>query len=183
MPYTWTPPVTWVATDVPDYTDMNDISENLRFLHTKDRVHVYDSVDQSIGNAGWELMTWDSEEYDNNDMHSTSSTTARLSCKSDGLYLVEFKIAFASNTTGVRRVMLRKNSAGSDSGGSTLGTWNEDALTGQQTTVSGGRGVVLNTGGSPNDYIECFVWQDSGAALNVVAGASTSFVQMMQITG
>ena len=182
MGYTWTAPVTWGASDTPDHNDMNDISENLRFLHTKDRVHVYDSADQSISNATWELMTWDSEDYDNNTMHSTASNTGRLTCQSSGLYLVEFKIQWETNTTGERNVMLRKNSAGSDSGGTNLGSWNVAGISNDNTVVSGGRGVALNTGGA-NDYIELFVQQDSGGALSVKSGASVSFLQMMQITG
>jgi hypothetical protein len=182
MGYTWTAPKTWISTDVPTYTDFNDISENLRFLHTKDRVHAYDSADQNISNTTWELMTWDSEDYDNNTLHSTSSNTGRLTCQSSGLYLVEFKINWEVNTTGQRRVMLRKNSGGSDSGGTAQGTWYAEAIGTEQTTVAGGRGIVLNTGGS-NDYVELFVYQNSGGSLAVKSGASISYFQMMQITG
>lgn len=179
MGYTWTAPPTWIATDVVDHTDMNDISENLRFLHTKDRVGVYDSADQSISNATYELMTWDSEDYDNNGMHNNSSNTGRLTCQSDGLYLVEFKINFATDTNGNRRVMLRKNAAGSSAGGTNQGVWYETAIASDNTTVSGGRGIALNS----TDYVELFVYQDTGGALNVSSGASVSFFQMMQITG
>ena len=182
MAYTWTTPATWIAASTPDYNDMNDISENLRFLHTKDKVHAYRAANEAIANTTWELLNWTDESYDNNTMHDNATNNGRLSCKSDGLYLVEFKINWDSNTTGVRKVMMRLNSGGSDAGGTHLGTWIEDGIASNQTTVHGGRGVVMSTGGT-NDYVEFFGYQDSGGSLDIIAGANTSFVQMMQITG
>jgi hypothetical protein len=182
MPFTWTAPNTWLAGDTPDYNDMNEISENLRFLHTKDKVHAYRSTDEAVADSTWELLNWDSEDYDNNSMHSNVTNNGRLSCQSDGAYLVNFKVNFATNTTGIRRVMLRKNSGGSDSGGTHLGTWNEDGIATENTSVHGGRVVVLSTGGT-NDYVELFAYQTSGGSLDVKSGANVSYFQMMQLTG
>lgn len=182
MAFTWTAPKTWIATDTPTVGQLNDISEDLRFLRTKDKAHVYRTTNENLLDATWEVLNWTAESYDNNSMHNNAADTGRLSCQSDGLYFVEFKCNFDVNTTGVRKIMMRLNSGASDVGGTHLGTWNEDGIASNQTTVAGGRGVVMATGGT-NDYVELFGYQDSGAPLDIISGAATSFAQIIQITG
>lgn len=176
---TWTSPPTWIATDTPDFNDLNDLSENLRFLHTKDKVHAYLSANQAVTDSTWEEIDWDAEDYDSNAMHSNVSNHSRLVAPTDGAYFVEFKVNWAVETAGMRRVMLRKNANAVDSGGTHLGTWYQDGIATYQTTVAGGRLVVL----SATDYVEAFAYQTSGGGLDIESGANTSFMQMMQITG
>lgn len=184
MPYTWTAPPTWGPTDVPDENDLNDLMENLRFLRTKDRCHVYLTADENTAGAGtWEALLFDAEESDNNTMHSNVTNKSRVTVQTDGTYWVSFKVVFDSNGTGARKVMLRKNANASDTGGTTLGTWTVNNAGGSNPcSVTGSRLVPLSITGT-NDYIELFVSQDSGSTLAVRSGASVSYLQVVQYTG
>lgn len=174
----WTNPPTWGPTDTPDEDDLNELSANLVFLHTKDTASVYQSADESVLDSTWGTITWDSEHWDNNALHSGGSNT-RLACNSDGKYLVCFKINWEASTTGVRKVRLRKNSGGSESGGTALGEWSEDGIASNETTVDGTRICIMDA----TDYVELFHWQDSGAPLNIKSGTAASFFQIIQLTG
>jgi hypothetical protein len=90
-----------------------------------------------------------------------------------------FKAQFATNTTGVRRAMIRENAAGSSAGGTNRGTWNATGLASDPTTVSGSRLLRL----VDTDYVELFVYQDSGGALNVEMGSHETWLQLMQLAG
>lgn len=182
MAYTWTAPPTWTGTDVPTAAQLNDLSENLRFLRTKDRCHVYRNADQNVADSTWVLLTWNNEDFDNNTMHDNATNNSRVRCMSDGVYYVSFKVNFDTNTTGIRKVMLRKNSGGSDSGGTLLGTWTADGIGSDNTTVDASRIVPLNTGGT-NDYVELFGWQNSGGTIATKAGSDKTYLQVVQYTG
>ena len=56
-------------------------------------------------------MTWDSEDFDTDGFHSTSSNTSRITIPSGkgGKYLLVAQTTFASNATGVRIWKIFKN--------------------------------------------------------------------------
>jgi len=176
----WTSPRTWVAGETVTAAQLNEqIRDNLDFLHSKDHASAYDSTNQSLTDSTYENITFDSEHFDSNSMHNTSSTTSRIKCNSDGLYLAVFKVTFDTNTTGIRRVQLRENAAGSSAGGTARGVWNGPALSGENTIVAGSRLVRL----VDTDYVEIFAYQNSGGALDVVNGSSQTWLQLMQLAG
>lgn len=177
---TWTSPRTWVAGETVTAAQLNThLRDNLDFLHSKDHASAYDSTNQSLTDATYENVTFDSEHFDSNSMHSTASNTSRIKCNSDGLYLAVFKVTFDTNTTGIRRVQLRENAAGSSAGGTARGVWNGPALSGENTVVGGSRLLRLNN----TDYVEIFAYQDSTGALDVIAGSATTWFQLMQLAG
>ncbi len=176
----WTNPRTWVIAETATAAQLNThLRDNLDFLHTKDRVHVYRTANENCVDSTWELNNWTAEVFDNNTMHDNATNNSRLKCNSDGVYLVEFKINFVAETAGQRKVMLRRNSGGSDTGGTDQGTWTEDGIVTSATTVAGARLIALNN----TDYIETFSWQSSGSPLDISSGAEVTFVQMMQLAG
>ncbi len=177
---TWTTPRTWVTAETVTAAQLNNhVRDNLDFLHSKDRVHVYRAAAEGTIDSTWEPLNWTSESFDTNTMHDNATNNSRLKCNSDGVYLCVFKINFDSDTDGIRKAMIRKNAAGSDTGGTDLGTWVEDGLASGNTTVAGSRLVPMNS----TDYVELFAYQTAGNPLDVLSGAATSFFQLMQLAG
>lgn len=176
----WTTPRTWVAGETVTAAQLNaHIRDNLDFLHSKDHASAYQSTNQALTTSTYEAITFDSEHFDSNTMHSTSTATSRVKCNSDGLYLVVFKVQFETNTTGVRRIQLRENAAASSTGGTARGIWNGPGLTSEDTVIAGTRLLRLND----TDYVELFAWQSSGGNLDVESGNEKTWLQLMQLAG
>lgn len=176
----WTSPRTWVNGETVTHTLLNThIRDNLDFLHSKDHASVYQSSNQTLTDSTYAAITFDSEHFDSNSMHNNSSTTSRIKCNSDGLYLVVFKVQFAANTTGIRRVQIREKAAASSSGGTARGVWNGPGLTSEDTVIAGSRLLRL----VDTDYVELFAYQTSGGSLDVESGTEKTWFQLMQLAG
>jgi hypothetical protein len=106
------------------------------------------------------LLTFDSERFDTDTIHSTTTNTGRLTCHTAGKYVVIGNITFAGNATGQRTCVIVLN------GTTTIAQWNVNA-------VGGGLGGDMNVSAiwafAVNDYVELHVIQTSGGALNVLA--------------
>jgi hypothetical protein len=127
------------------------------------KAQVYHSTTQSLLNATYTAILFDSEDHDTFGMHSTSVNTSRLTIPAggDGIYLVGGAVFYDGNATGVRVARLRKNGT-TDIGSATLVA-----------------AVLSGTGAGPivqatclaslvaGDYVELLGYQDSGGALNV----------------
>jgi len=136
---------------------------------------VYNSANISTTNAAFTVLTFNSERYDTDDIHSTTTDTSRLTCKTAGKYLIVANVEFAAHTTGVRGVQIRLN-------GSTTAI--ADSL---YQATSGGYTTIINMSTicdlAVNDYVECHVYQNSGGALNVISRNYRSPQFMMQRIG
>lgn len=131
-------------------------------------VSVYNSAAQTISNATFTTVTFDSEWFDTDAFHSTSTNTSRLTVPAgfDGYYRVEAKLFFASNGTGSRIGNFRKNGADVDAGYL------------EQGAYSNGKNfmhffVVLNL--AAGDYMEVQIYQNSGGNLATDASAYSAF--------
>jgi hypothetical protein len=129
---------------------------------------VYKSAQQTLTNNTETALTFNTERFDTDTFHDTSTNTSRMTIPSGkaGYYLVIATVTFLTNSTPARAVTLRLNG-------------NEYAYLQQLEPVSNG-GTI--TGGSyiinlaVADYIEIFARQESGGNLNVGAtDLSTSF--------
>jgi hypothetical protein len=124
---------------------------------------LYKSVAQSIGNATATAVTFDSENFDVNGYHSTSTNTSRITIPSGkaGYYLISGSLGFGGNTTGIRISYLYKN-------GSLLNLpATIPAVVANDVRVSFNYTVNL----AVSDYIELFAYQNSGGSLNVSGDA------------
>ena len=121
--------------------------------------YIYKSTSQSISNNTATALTFDAESFDTDAYHSTSSNTSRITIPTGkgGKYQVNTTILFANSTTGVRRLEIWVNGA----------LYQQDSI-----AVSSSDGRIFMTLASvlslaAADYIEIYVFQSSGGALNV----------------
>ena len=117
---------------------------------------------QSVANATTVAATFDTEAFDTDGYHSTTTNTSRFTIPSgkDGKYLVLGRVTYVANSSGVRQGRLLKN-------GNLIGL-NTDTTPGsgggQNIEVSGIYSAVAG------DYFEVAYWQNSGGSLNSESG-------------
>ncbi len=121
-------------------------------------VSAYDSVGagQNISNTTYTALTYDSENYDTDAFHSTATNTSRLTIPAGkgGKYSVTAFVNWDNNSTGRRIVALYKNGVNTK----TLANETSSGYLGQLGAYT----IVLAVA----DYIEIFVYQDSGGTRN-----------------
>ena len=128
---------------------------------------VYHNANQTITHGVSTFLSFNSEHYDTDTIHDTSTNNGRLTCKTAGVYLFYASVRWAANTTGTRVLETLKN------GTSVLTQDNRNAATAFATGVSISKTVSL----AVNDYLEARVYQDSGGDLAVVASNGTTVQQ------
>lgn len=140
------------------------IKTNVNNLIVPPACRIYNSANLSIATATFTTLTFDSERYDTDTMHSTSSNTGRITFGTAGIYSIGCLVYWALNTTGIRTLRCMLN------GSTALGyvEWTAGAGTG------GGMNLAMDYAFAANDYIEFSVYQTSGGNLNVSAGGNYS---------
>lgn len=127
------------------------------------------SAVQSINNATDTAVIWNTSQRVTGAFSWTSGTNpSRISVTAAGSYIFNFSAAFAPNAAGGRAVWLSKN-------GVIAGSTNRYAVThsanngGAENWVASGSAIVEM---AVNDYVEVWVSQSSGGALNVIGNAA-----------
>lgn len=121
------------------------------------QARVFNSTAISVANATLVVLTFDSERWDNGDLHSTATNTGRLTAPITGLYHIGACVTWAANVTGLRYASLRLN------GTTTIVEEGFQAA----TTADGSRNNPCTTYQlAAGDYVEVVVFQRSGVALN-----------------
>lgn len=123
------------------------------------------SANQSIANGTITTVLFDTETKDTDSYHSTVSNTGRITIPNTGVYLVEYMITFAANTTGQRYGWIALN-------GSTSNRFDGYVLTSASSSDSTAIGGCAIMSLALNDYVETMCFQNSGGALNVSGGAT-----------
>ena len=188
----WTSPRTWASSTLAAAdlnTDLRDNTKNLDerlTLHgitsesslnkvkmAKVGCHLGGTGAQSISDSTDTTLTWDSETYDTDAFHSTSSNTNRITIPSglDGVYLVVLSVRFAASATGDRRAWV-ENSAGT-------------VLARVMARATAASFTQLNLSfmweAAAADYFSARVYQSSGGALDVDKSVATVFFQAHRI--
>lgn len=123
---------------------------------------------QSIPNNANTLITWDTEEFDNDQMFAPSSTTVTV--KTAGLYVVTANVAFGA-ATGVRYLNILVN-------GVTVAGTSTPAATPARLSASLARLCTVG------DAITVQVFQNNGAAQNVEGpGDLNARLSVIRVTG
>jgi hypothetical protein len=139
------------------------------------RTHAYINANASLTNNTATAVSWTSSLY-NFDNEFTASSS-RVIANTAGLYHVAVRSAFAYNATGNRELQICKNSAGVAGGGTVL----TDVIMGSATNASSPpfvAGTSFDIQLAAGDYLETFVTQTSGGALNLLSGSYATYFQM-----
>lgn len=123
------------------------------------------SANQSIANGTITTVLFDTETKDTDAYHSTVSNTGRITIPKTGVYLVEYMVTFAANTTGQRYAWIALN-------GSTSNRFDGYMLISASSSDSTAVGGTAIMSLAATDYVETMVFQNSGGALNVSGGAT-----------
>lgn len=75
-------------------------------MYAVDRVKIYHNINQSIAINVDQLVRWNSEYYDPEDMHSLVLNDARIYAVNDGMHLINVNILWATNSVGTRKLWL-----------------------------------------------------------------------------
>lgn len=107
----WTSPRTWVASAVLTAAQLNvDVRDNELFLYTPPMCRAYQSsTTENLATATTTAITFDSEDYDTDSMHSTVSNTDRVTATTAGKYVVTGGIVWAGTGTDGRKIYLYHN--------------------------------------------------------------------------
>jgi hypothetical protein len=124
------------------------------------------STNQSCANNTGTMINWDTENYDTDAFHSTSTNTSRITIPAGkaGYYSISATGAFSANATGQRYFAFYKNGSFEQIFGRAAGYSADTVLSGT---------VVLNL--AVNDYIQIEAFQNSGGALNFESTISSQF--------
>lgn len=128
---------------------------------------------QSIANASYVTLAFNTERFDTDTIHDTVTNNERLTCKTAGKYLIVVNVLFDANVTGTRELILILN------GATNIGRQTAPASATQQTGVT----VATVYDLAVNDYVTVMVYQSSGGALNILAIDSYSPEFMMVKVG
>lgn len=167
MPVVPTPPT--VAPGTLTSSVANGLRDAIRFLQSPPLAELRQSVAQSIPNGAWTAVTFDVEDVDTDlddaGGHS-SGTNTRYTARYPGWYSLAGGAAWVTNATGQRGVYWAVN--GTSVNGSQVLL---SAISAFETCVPA-RLVLAYL--APGDYVEMYVYQSSGGALNtaVVLGAA-----------
>ena len=135
---------------------------------------VFNSANISIADDTAVALTYDSEEYDTDGIHSTGTNTGRLTCVTAGYYIVIAIVRFETNTTGYRRLYIVNSATGAIST-TTQGETSADI----QCDLFCAATVYLNVG----DYLTASVKHKATVALNVLNYSNASPYFMMHRIG
>ncbi|HET8661047.1 MAG TPA: hypothetical protein VFM55_18880 [Micromonosporaceae bacterium] len=138
----------------------------LDFLMNPPKVHAYDNTGLACGNGSTITLTLSGEVYDTDSMHSTSSSTERITFTTAGTYLVTVTVQWPNATYTVSDITINLNGAG-------LRTQNFQTARVSQMTFS----RFFNA----TDYISFELTQTSGASRTTVVGAFATYVTALWV--
>ena len=129
---------------------------------------ITNSVGVSIANATVTALTFNTETYDTDAFHSTSTNTDRITIPTGkaGYYLINYQINYGASATGFRNCGIRINGGTGIDAVAYIKGFSDDENSLPQTTV-----YYLNVG----DYVTLHTYQNSGGSLTAVGGGRTYF--------
>lgn len=146
------PEQVYTAYVVPGGISIDDLA------NTNKSARVTHNAAQSIPTATNTALAFNTERWDTDTIHDTSTNNSRLTCKTAGKYLIAGHVLFAGHATGQRQLSVRLN------GATYCGIVNHiSASAAVQSCLS--ISTVLDL--AVNDYVELVALQTSGGDLNI----------------
>lgn len=133
------------------------------------RARVYQNAHQSIANNTPTALTFNSEDYDTDTIHDTSTNPTRLTATTAGTYAIHGQVEFATNQTGIRGAYIEYN------GASYLHIVRHDTSGTDVTRIE----IYTQYYLAATDYVELRAVQTSGGALDVRYTANWATYFMM----
>ena len=125
---------------------------------------VYNSGNITLSTGSGVNLTFDSERWDSDAYHDTSSNTDRLVIPIDGVYRITGNVAFNTNATGYRQLVFSLNDS------ITIAAKRQSAISGISTIMDLTAEYQMVAG----DYVVLRALQNSGGNLDVVAAGNYS---------
>lgn len=126
------------------------------------------STVQSIASSTFTVMAFDVEQYDYGNFHSTTTNTSRLVAPVDGIYRIAYTAGINSAAGGSERSFWVAVNGNGGAGAQRYAV--STFPPGAQNTRNGSCELQL----AANDYVELWVYQDSGGALNTTADTTAN---------
>lgn len=140
------------------------------WLTVKPALETIQASPQAIGTSTWTSVTFDTDVYDNDGMHSTVTNPSRATAVTAGRYLFLASLDFALNASGLRAVKFLVN-------GTTSYAKDGQLVAPTSTDVALFTGMMTYL--SAADYVELQCWQSSGGSLNTGSGDGQPRLQAM----
>lgn len=143
----------------------DDVRDAINFLLDPPSAYAYHSTTQTVstGISSFTLLAMDSESWDNDGIHSTSTNNSRMTIQTDGTYFCKGIVTFQADTNNNNRnARLTKNG----SGGTVVGVTKLRNANANTTSMEVTSVLPLVAG----DYIELWASQDTGGNLNTNGG-------------
>lgn len=152
-----------LADRLPQTTLGFQLSTEVHSLGHVPTARVYNSASIDIVHNTNTVLTFNSEWWDNDDLHSTTTDTGRFTAPVTGIYLVTVSIAWEADADGIRLLWLEKN------GSTGLAFVHNNPTAGAiYQSVS----TIVNLGFS--DYVKALVFHTAGNNIEVVRAAAYS---------
>jgi hypothetical protein len=142
----------------------DDVRDAVNFLISPPRVKVYKTANQSIGNNGWACLTWNAEAFDTDTMHDNATADSRITFTTAGTYQITYNAMWANNDTGLRNHTIEKNGNTTQGNGTPV---IEPFAISPVAASHSGASISVMASFVAGDWIQAFVWQNSGGALNL----------------
>lgn len=135
---------------------------------------VYNNATQSINDSTETAVTFNSEDFDTDGFHSTSSNTSRLTIPTGlgGKYFFRGGTRYTGDADGIRDLKLRKN------GTTNLRQVQDPSPSGAAPTDMEITGIFSLEAG---DYIELIAYHTAGAATNIGHGSAREVQSTLEI--
>jgi len=131
---------------------------------------VYNNAAITIGDSSWTALTFNSERFDNDTIHSTVSNTSRLTATTAGVYQITGHLEFEGNDTGRRAARITL-------GGATVLALERDLA--PAAAINCELNITTLYELAATNYVELEVYQNSGGDLDVEVSANYSPEFMM----
>lgn len=136
---------------------------------------VYNSANVSITNDSFTALSFDTERFDTDTIHSTVTNTNRLTATTAGKYIIVANVEVSAHATGQRFLRIRLNGttvlcdSGSDANSQSGQTWRRTASAIYEMAAT--------------DYVEMLIYQNSGGTLSATSVGNLSPEFMMHRIG
>jgi hypothetical protein len=128
---------------------------------------VYHNAVQAVANTTDVVAALNTERYDNDTFHDTSTNNSRLTGGQIGKYAIFANCLFEANATGIRSLEILLN------GSIVIAKDVQEATSANQQPYLSISTVYIFT--ATTDYVEMRVWQNSGGSLNLLAATVTAY--------